>query len=158
MTLFEAQPYDEARARKKRNLILAAIAAVVVIALIIWTNRFWPEKHVVDQFFTALEQQNFERAYGIWMHDPEWKQHPERYSRYSYNEFIKDWGPSGEWGVIKSHRIDAAVVPSGYSGSPFASSSGVVIVVTVNDRVGDKASIWVQKDDKTLGFSPYSAQ
>jgi hypothetical protein len=31
----------------------------------------------------------------------------------------------------------------------------VVVVVTVNDRVSYKAHIWVQNDDKTLGFSPY---
>ena len=91
------------------------------------------------------------------MHDPDWKQHPDRYARYTYNDFIKDWGPSGEWGIIKSHHVDGAAVPSGYSGSPFATASGVVVVVTVNDRVADKAHIWVQKDDKTLGFSPYLA-
>jgi hypothetical protein len=155
MTLFEAQPYDAARARKKRNIILAVIAAIIVIGAVVWLNRFWAEEHVVDQFFTVLQQQNFEQAYGIWMHDADWKQHPERYARYSYNEFIKDWGPGGEWGVIKSHHVDGAAVPSGYSGSPFATASGVVVVVTVNDRVADKAHIWVQKDDKTLGFSPY---
>ena len=155
MTLFEAQPYDAARARKKRNIILAVIAAIIVIGVVVWLNRFWSEEHIVDQFFTALQQQNFERAYGVWMHDPDWKQHPERYTRYSYNDFIKDWGPGGEWGVIKSHHVDGAAVPSGYSGSPFATASGVVVVITVNDRVADKAHIWVQKDDKTLGFSPY---
>jgi len=30
-----------------------------------------------------------------------------------------------------------------------------VVVVTVNDRIADKAHVWVQKDDKSLGFSPY---
>jgi hypothetical protein len=158
MTLFEAQPYDAVRARKKRNIILAIIVAIIVIAAVLWLNRFWPEKHVVSEFFSALQQQSFEQAYGIWMHDPAWKQHPERYARYGYNDFIKDWGPGGEWGIVKSYHVDAALVPSGYSGSPFATASGVVVVVTVNERVADKASIWVQKDDKTLGFSPYSAQ
>jgi hypothetical protein len=28
-------------------------------------------------------------------------------------------------------------------------------VVTVNERVADKAHIWVEYSDKTLGFSPY---
>jgi len=154
MTLFEAQPYDPARARRKRWLILAAIAAVIVIAILWWLFRFWPEEHLVDQFFSALQQQSFEKAYGIWMHDPEWKAHPERYARYPYNDFVKDWGPGGDWGIIKSHHIAGAAVPHGYSGSPFATASGVVVVVTVNERV-DKAHIWVQTDDKTLGFSPY---
>ena len=155
MTLFEAQPYDPTAARKKRNIVIAIVFVIIVIGLVWWQLRYWPEEHVVDHFFEALQQQNYEQAYAIWMHDPNWKQHPERYSRYSYNDFIKDWGPGGEWGVIKSHRIDGAGVPHGYSGSPFAVSSGVVVVVTVNDRVADKAHIWVQKDDKTLGFSPY---
>jgi hypothetical protein len=117
--------------------------------------RFWPQEHAVDQFFEALQQQSYEKAYGVWMHDPDWKQHPDKYSRYPYNDFLKDWGPRGEWGIIKSHHIEGAAVPKGYSGSPFATASGVVVVVTVNDRVSDKAHIWVQNDDKTLGFSPY---
>jgi hypothetical protein len=155
MTLFEAQPYDAARARKKRNIILIVIAGAIVVFVLWWMNRYWPEEHIVNQFFDSLQQQNFEKAYGIWMHDPDWKQHPDRYSRYTYNDFIKDWGPSGEWGIIKNHHVDGAAVPSGHNVVPWVSSSGVVVVVTVNDRVADKAHIWVQKDDKTLGFSPY---
>jgi hypothetical protein len=155
VTLFEAQPYDPAAARKKRNIIIAIIFVIIVIALLWWQLRYWPEERVVDRFFDALQQQHYEQAYGIWMHDPNYRQHPERYSRYTYNDFIKDWGPSGEWGIINSHRIDGVGVPHGNSGSRFAVPSGVVVVVTVNDRIADKAHIWVQKDDKTLGFSPY---
>ena len=86
----EALRYTKFVGVAKRALQVAAfavIAAVLVIGVVLWMNRFWPEKHVVDEFFTALQQQNFEQAYGVWMHDPQWKQHPERYSRYSYNEF-----------------------------------------------------------------------
>lgn len=155
MTLFEAQPYDAAKARRRRNKILLVVAIVIVVGVVLWMNRFWQEEHVVSQFFQALQQQKFEQAYGVWMHDPDWKQHPQRFTRYSYNDFLQDWGPSGEWGVIKTFHVDGAAVPHGYSGSPFATASGVVVVVTVNDRVADKAHIWVQKDDKTLGFSPY---
>jgi hypothetical protein len=156
MTLFQAQPYDPRPARRKRDLILALIVLVIVIGLVWWQFRFWPEEHRVDRFFDALQQQNFEPAYGIWMHDPDWKQHPDKYSQYPYNDFIKDWGPSGEWGIIKSHHVDGTKSPpASYGGSPFAPVSGVVVQVTVNDRVADKAHIWVQKDDKTLSFSPY---
>src|ERR1017187_10313292 len=148
MTLFEAQPYDPAIARKKRQRIVVIVCAVIFLGILWWMLRFWPEEHVVNQFFGALEQQNFEKAYGVWMHDPEWKQHADQYSRYPYGDFIKDWGPGGEWGLIKTHHIDGAAVPKGYSGSPFATASGVVVVVTVNDRVASKAHIWVQNDDK----------
>ena len=153
MTLFEAKPYDEARARKRRDIILAAIVAVIVIAIVLWQFRYWPEEHIVNQFFDALQQQNFEQAYGIWMHDPNWKQHPEKYTRYPYNDFIKDWGPSGEWGIIKSHHVDGAAVPRGYSGSPFATASGVVVVVTINNRA-EPRSMWVEKKSRTITDSP----
>ncbi len=155
MTLFEAQPYDPSGDRRKRNIILLIVGVIVVAAILWWVFRFSPQKHIVNTFFDALQQQNYEQAYGIWMHDPNWKQHADQYSRYSYNDFLKDWGPSGEWGIIKSHDIDGVAVPHGYSGTPFATASGVVVVVTVNNRVADKAHIWVQSDDKTLGFSPY---
>ena len=155
MTLLDAPAYNAARARKRRRNILASLIGVILIAIFVWVFWNWPAEHRVHRFFAALEQQHFEQAYGIWIHDPDWKQHPDKYSRYRYSDFIKDWGPSGEWGIIKSHHIDGAAVPQGYSGSPFAIASGVVVVVTVNDRVADKAHIWVQKDDKTLGFSPY---
>ena len=50
------------------------------------------------------------------MHDPDWKQHASKYTRYPYSDFLKDWGPSGEWGIIKSHHIEGAATPSaGYS-------------------------------------------
>lgn len=155
MTLFEAKPYDAARARKRRIRIISISAIILVLALIAWHYRYWREEHQVDKFFTALEQKDFEKAYGVWMNDDGWKQHPEKYARYPYVEFVKDWGPGGEWGLVKSHSIDGTAVPSGGNANPFAKASGVVVVVTVNERVADKAHIWVEKSDKTLSFSPY---
>jgi hypothetical protein len=156
MTLFEAPVYDAARARRRRMRILAAVAVAIVLGILAWNFRFWPEVRQVNKFFEALEQKDFQRAYGVWMNDPNWQQNPQNYERYPFQKFMEDWGPSGEWGIINSHKIEGAAIPSGYNGSPFIKgSSGVVVVVTVNDRVADKAHIWVQKSDKTLGFSPY---
>jgi hypothetical protein len=155
MTLFEAEPYDRARARKRRVRIIAIVAIAIVLGLLAWRFRYWREEHQVDKFFDALQEQNFEKAYAIWMNDPDWKQHPQQYARYPLPDFMKDWGPGGEWGVIRSHQIDGTAVPEGGNANPFVTPSGVVVVVTVNDRVADKAHIWVEKSDKTLSFSPY---
>ncbi len=145
-TLFEAPPYDPKRDRR-RNLVLAAvIGAFIVVGIVGFVFRNLPYERVVDRFFTALEQKDYERAYGIWFHDPEWKQHASQHSQYTYGDFYNDWGPGGEWGIIRNHEIVGSASPK--------NGSGVVVVVRVNDRA-ENARIWVERKDKTLTFSPY---
>jgi hypothetical protein len=145
-SLFNAQPYDEARARRRHILIAVAIVAVIAIAALLWFNRYYPEERRVNQFFAQLEAKNYEGAYGIWMNDPNWQQHPGVYKRYAFHAFYLDWGPSGEWGPINSYKVVAAQKPR-------PNASGVVIGVRVNQRKS-LCSVRVEFKDKTLGFSP----
>ena len=145
-TLFEAPPYDPNRERRRNRIIVVAVVAVVVLGGAIYMFRNLPYERVVDHFFTALEQKNYEAAYGIWLHDPDWKQHEAQHRQYSFHDFYVDWGPGGEWGVIHSHKVLGAAAPKG--------GSGVVVVVRVNERA-EEARIWVERKDKTLTFSPY---
>lgn len=147
MSLLDAPQYDARRERRRKLTALAVVLAVMALALAGYLGRNWRYERVVDKFFTRLEQKDYEGAYGIWMADGDWKQHPEKFARYPYGQFYLDWGPSGEWGVVKSHKIEGAARPQG-------GGSGVVVVVTVNERV-EKARIWVEKSDMTLTFSPY---
>ncbi len=147
-TLFDHQPYDPVRERRKRIRIIAAVVVILALAALVWFLRYWPEEHRVDGFFTALQAKNYEQAYSVWMNDPAWKQHPQQYERYPFNAFYLDWGPGGEYGVIQNFHIDGAATPPGRD------ASGVVVVVTVNQRA-EKAHIWVEKATKTLSFSPY---
>ncbi len=147
-TILTAPPYDPKRDKRKKQIIVAIICVVIGIAALAYAFRHWPEEHVVSKFFTALQNKDFKTAYGIWQADPKWEQHPQKYANYPFNEFYQDWGPGGEWGVINSFHVDGSAVPKG-------PSSGVVVVVTVNDRVADKARIWVEKSNKTLTFSPF---
>ena len=147
MTLMDAKEYDPVRERRRKLRIWTAVSLVIVVAFLAWMFRFWPEERIVDHFFAALQQQQFEKAYGIWLHDPDWQQHPQQYAQYPYNEFYRDWGPGGEYGPIKSYRIYA-------SGSPKGGGSGVIVEVVVNERY-EHARVWVEKKTKTLTFSPY---
>jgi hypothetical protein len=147
MTLLDAREYDPAKERRRRNRIISAIVLLLLVAALGWWFRFWPEERIADHFFEALQKQDYETAYGVWMHDPQWKQHQDRFPKYRYGEFYRDWGPGGEWGLIKSHKIYA-------TGSPPGGGSGVVVDVTVNDRA-QPARVWVEKADKTMSFSPY---
>jgi hypothetical protein len=143
MTLMDAKQYDEAPARRRRNSIIIAVFAALILAWVVYHFRDHAERHTVRKLFTALEQQNLEGAFAIWYQDPQWKQHPEKYSKYGFGDFSQDWGPSSEWGIIKSYSVDCS----------YSSGSGVIVQVTVNHRT-EHAYVWVEKSDKTLHFSP----
>ena len=147
MTLLDAREYHPERERRKRIRIISAIVVSLLLGFLGWWFRYWPEERVAERFFDALQRQDYEAAYGVWMHDPQWEQHRERYPKYPYSQFYRDWGPGGEWGLIKSHKIYAA-------GTPPGGGSGVVVDGTVNDRA-NRARVWVEKSDKTMSFSPY---
>jgi len=149
MTLLDAPAFDPARARRRKIKIVAAIVAVIALAIGAWMYRNWPEEHAVDRFFTALQHQQYEAAYGIYFNDPGWLAHREKYSQYTYADFYRDWGPGGEWGLIKSHSIYGSA-----NTKRFGAGGGVVVEVVVNER-SEHARMFVQKSDKTLTVFPY---
>jgi hypothetical protein len=143
-TIFTAPEYDAARERKRKIVLVLVACAVIAIAALLWWFRYWPQERIVNRFFDALQTKDYKTAYGVWQHDPQWEQHPQKYAQYPYNDFYRDWGPGGDWGLIKEHQVDCAARPSG--------GNGVVVVVTINGRV-DKAQVWVLKQDNTLSFA-----
>ena len=143
MTLMDAQQFDEGRARRRRNAVIIGIVAALILALVVYHERNFPERRAAHRFFSALKHQNIEGAYGVWFRDSDWKRHPAKYSNYAYKDFYQDWGPASEWGPIKSYSIDCS----------YSSNSGVIVQATVNRRT-QHAYVWVDKSDKTLHFSP----
>ena len=151
--MLDAQQYDPAKEKRRKIRNIVTVVAVIVMALLGWMYRNWPEEHAVDRFFSALQNKNYEDAYGIYFHDPDWRQHVQKYSQYSYSDFYRDWGPGGEWGVVKSHSIDCPVLLR-LIGCPVSTNGGVLVEVIVNHRA-DHARIFVQKSDKTLTVYQY---
>src|SRR5271156_4260614 len=146
MTLLDAQEYDSQKARKRTKRIISAVAILLIVAGVFWWERYWPEEHLVGKFFSALQAQDYNTAYALWMQDPQWQQHPEKYPKYRFKDFYGDWGPGGEWGLIKTKKVyGVSTCPGG--------GSGVVVDVIVNDRT-QHAQVWVEKSDHTLSYPP----
>ena len=145
MTLMDAQQYDSARERRRRMWIAVVVILLMLVAWAAYHYRDYPERKAASKFFAVLQSQNYEVAYSIWFHDPDWKQHTNKYSVYAFNDFYRDWGPGGEWGLVKSYSVDCSLSPG--------SGSGVIVQVTVNSRA-EHAYVWVEKANKTLSFSP----
>jgi hypothetical protein len=148
MTLLDAPAFDPALARRRKIKITATLVVVILLATLAWVYRNWPEEHTVDRFFTALQHQDYETAYGVYFHDPGWREHPQKHAQYTYADFYRDWGPGGEWGLVKSHSIYGSVSTRNFGGG------GVVVEVVVNERA-EHARMFVLKSDKTLTVYPY---
>ena len=150
MALMDAKEYDPRPAQKRRKIIATVVVAVLAIAVYLYLTRYDSEKKVINKFFQAIEQKDYDAAYGIYYADPDWKQHPEKYTAYTINQFKLDWGPSSEYGTITSHQIDCALeLPK----KDFVSPSGVIVVVIINN-LHETRSMWVEKKSKTITDSP----
>ena len=68
---------------------------------------------------------------------------------YSYSDFYRDWGPGGEWGLVKSYKVYA-------TGECPKGGSGVIVEVIVNNRAEHEQICMSQKADKT--FQPVTVQ
>src|SRR4051812_6285285 len=110
--MFESSMPDPQRERRIeliKRIVGALLLATVVIGGLAWWLRYYAEEHTVDKFFTSIEQKKFEDAFAIWNADPDWRQHADKYKDYPYGQFELDWGPTGEYGEIKSHKVEGAV-------------------------------------------------
>src|ERR1700723_3933059 len=130
MTLLNAPEYDSRRDTRIRNLWIAA-GILVLLAIVIGVGGFvlghgWffsnlPAEHKVNTFFEALEAKDYAKAYGIWMNDPNWQQHPQKYD-YTLQRFTEDWTTESDWGPIKSHHVDISK----------RTGTGVIVAARIN--------------------------
>ncbi len=122
MTLLDAPKFDEARERRRRTILYSSVSLFFVLFISFWLVSGrpidWPwnwythleGRSCMNRFLTAVEQSDLEKAYGIWLHDPDWKEHPTHLKFYTFDKFEDDWSPTSHdnlYGVIKSHKIVA---------------------------------------------------
>ena len=142
-TLLNAPAYDEPREKRRTKLVWIGIVILLVLLIAAYQMRNFTYERSVDRFFTHIEHGQLEDAYAIYQADPQWKSHPQKYKNYPFGQFSLDWGPSGDWGPIKSHHLECAA----------SVGSGVIVAVTINGRP-EPEYIWVEKKDHTLTTAP----
>jgi hypothetical protein len=147
MTLLDAPSYDAARAKRRRNLLLSAIAALIVAGILVFLCWNVPAEHRMNRFFAAVEARDYPKAYGIWNNDADWQQHTERYAGtgYPYGRFVNDWSETGEYGKIASHKILYATSSLGNS---------TLMAVEVNGRK-TPLTLGIEKKTHAFSFTPF---
>ncbi len=131
-----------------RNMLLSAVAIVVVSLPLYLFLRFHTEKATAHLFLSQLVASDYQSAYHTW----------KPASGYSFEDFMRDWGPNGEYGPVKSYDLISARSPS--------NASGVVVTVAVSaispfPDAGDRNShntkevrLWVERRDQSISYAP----
>lgn len=124
MTLLDAPIFDEARARRNKIVAWSSVAGLVALFILWWFLAGrpidWPwhwnahmfGRAAVSRFMDDIEKNDMQAAYGVWVHDKNWQQHPDQHATYPFARFKEDWNPNSPdaeyQGVIHAHRIAAA--------------------------------------------------
>lgn len=112
------------------------VIAIVVGGIIgYFTLHNLPEKRAVEHFLTELQEGNYKEAYKLWQPAPD----------YSYQDFLHDWGPQGDYGKIHTFKIDSA---------KSRGSALVIVIVTINNQTPALALV-VDRKTKGLAYSPF---
>lgn len=160
MTLMDAPKFDAASSRRRAQWIYGTFAGLLVFVVGMWlfTGRpidfpwtwwtYWAGERDANQFLQAVENNDLPRAYAIWENDFDWAQHPDRYKKYPFERFKEDWGndsSANEYGSITSHRIVARKL----------SGTELIVAAMINGRKSKALFLAYDKNDHTLGFSPF---
>ena len=159
MTLLDAPKFDEERARRRQLLLYGGAGLVFVLLVIYWLVSGrpvdWPwnwythlaGRSATNRFLTAVEQNDLQKAYSIWLHDKDWQQHPEKYNAYPFSRFQADWSSTSsdnEYGIIQSHKIVAARVYKNV----------LLMGILINGRKSKALFLTYYPKDHSLNFAP----
>ncbi|MGC2161432.1 MAG: hypothetical protein WA634_05970 [Silvibacterium sp.] len=158
MTLLDAPMFDAARDRRNRTILYSCMGLLVALFIgswfaagmpVDWPWRWWTHfrgRMTVNHFLTAVEQKDMQKAYAIWMHDPDWKQHQQNIA-YPFTRFEQDWGPNSsanDYGTITSHKIVAARM----------SGNVLLMGIRINGMPTNALFLDYDPNSKSLSFSP----
>jgi hypothetical protein len=147
----DAPAYDEKKETRKKQLLIGALATVLLLMAIALSGFFsghgWffsnvPAELRVNKFLTTVEAGDFQKAYGLWMDDDAWQQHPQQYD-YTFDRFKEDWSTKSDYGIIRSHHISCTR----------RDQHSIIIGVTINNSPDMFFLIYETRND-TLSYSP----
>jgi hypothetical protein len=159
MTLLDAPQFDVARDRRRRTILYGAAGTLFVLFIGFWLISGrpvdWPwnwythlaGRSTMNHFLADVEQNDLQKAYGVWVHDPNWQQHHNELKFYTFETFQKGWGPNSQlndFGTIRSHKIAAARVYG----------NALLAAILINGRKSGALNLEYDPKTHTLLFPP----
>jgi hypothetical protein len=103
-----------------------------------------PVEHRMSVFLSALQAQDYPKAYGIYYNDANWQQHPDKYKDYPLQRFTEDFTTESDWkGPVTSFHVEFSK----------RDSTGTVVAATIDGSTN--LTMKYQRSDGTLSFFPY---
>ena len=127
----------------RRETIHKALLVVLLISVVgggllyFWFKNFFEERQV-RQFLSRLQENHYAEAYVHWGCSVE-----EPCPDYTYEDFLEDWGLDSPLGKVKSFDL----------GRSTELKTGVIVEIEINGK--PQPELWVEKETKIVGFSPY---
>ena len=133
MTLLDTTP-PKPPLRIWRYILLGLLAGLLAAGLY-FAFRNYPEERAVTRFLTTLQKGNFQEAYQLWQPSPS----------YSFQNFLHDWGPEGDYGKIREFQI---------LGSRSERATLVIVTVKINN-ISPPLDLVVDRKTKGLSYSVF---
>jgi hypothetical protein len=127
---------DERREKTIKTVVLTLVLAVIAGGILFYVFHNYRQERQAKRFFEFLGAGQYREAYALWGCT---EAKPCR--DYPLAEFMRDWGPQNRgavrgWSITRSRSC----------------GSGVILTVQGGNN---QEKLWVQRDDLTIGFSPW---
>jgi hypothetical protein len=137
---FDHYGAGEERREKIVKTAAAALAILVVLGgILFFVFHDYRQERQARRFFDLIASHDYKAAYALWGCTE-----AKPCTGYPFSAFMQDWGPgSGNPQNAAQYRIAKSR----------SCGSGVILTVDVGSNRQEK--LWVQRDDLTIGFSPF---
>jgi len=127
---------DERRLKIIKSLVISLVALLVIGGTAYFIFHNYRQEQQVKRFFALLEQKDYQAAYVLWV-----RTESDR-KGYSYETFLRDWGPQGDHRDVSDFHISKS------------RSCGNGVILTVDFGKNQMEKLWVAREDLTIGYSP----
>ncbi len=131
---------DEKREKLIKRVVITVLGLVIIGGVGYFFLKNYRQEGQVRTFFELLAKRDYKGAYALWGCTDT---HP--CAEYPMAAFLQDWGPQSEHADVSSAHVSKSR----------SCGSGVIITVDYGKNQGKEDKLWVERDNLTIGFSPW---
>lgn len=139
---------EERRENIVKKVLIALAIVIVVGAPLLYIFHNIRQESQLKQFFSLLTAHDYKGAYAMWGCTD-----AKPCKGYSMNAFMQDWGPDKgdptKYRIVGPHHFLSGIIPQLGSRS---CGSGVIFNITFG---GQQDDLWIERNDRLIGFSPF---